>query len=663
MAEPRLLDPTPARTGDSVLLTAQAAGLARRLAGVLTAHSSTESGGLEAARFLSGWADSAATDANGFADRPVTLRRLVDRYELSSDECDLLVLAGLTEEHEGIAATLRTLHPAGEPHPTLGLAAHILGDGQDARLLLRALVAEGAAFRAGLLGLAANAPLFERSLLLPDALWLALHGHDAWPTSLPRQTMGPAPAGLAGWLAERPARRGVDALATGESAQLLVSSDDPVVGLARCVALAEAAGQSVVAAAVDLTDAAELRLLSLHAAVRGAVAVAVADRPIGAAGPPVFFPVATSGLTGPLMVCAPPGAVQPAADRPVITLPTGPVSAADQRAAWLDVVPQLSAEACDALTGRHQLDPAIVAQLGLDLRSEPAPSSADVSALVRSRLATTLPPGVELMTPDVGWDDIVLPDEGLAQLSDAVDRLDHQRLVLDSWDLRRRAHAQLGARLLFTGPPGTGKSLAARAVATAAGTDLLVVDVSRLVSKWLGETEKNLAAAFEAAERTQAVLMLDEADALFGSRTEITSAHDRYANLETAYLLARLDRFEGLVILTTNMLGNVDPAFLRRIDYVVQFPLPDVACRSRLWRGHLPAQALAADVDIEALAGLYAVPGAWIRNVTVAAAYTAAADGGVVTQDHLIAAMRREYGKASLPFPGVPPRRRHDSTS
>jgi SpoVK/Ycf46/Vps4 family AAA+-type ATPase len=355
--------------------------------------------------------------------------------------------------------------------------------------------------------------------------------------------------------------------------------------------------------------------------------------------------------------------VQPAADRPVIALAAGPVSPADQRAAWLDVVPGLGAEACDALAGRHQLDPAVIAQLGLDLRGEQFPSSADVSALVRSRLATTLPPGVELMTPDVGWDDIVLPAEGLAQLSDAVDRLDHQRLVLDAWDLRRRAHAQLGARLLLTGPPGTGKSLAARAVATVAGTDLLVVDVSRLVSKWLGETEKNLAAAFEAAERTQAVLMLDEADVLFGSRTDISDAQDRYANLETAYLLTRLDRFDGLVILTTNMVGNVDPAFLRRIDYVVEFPLPDVACRSRLWRGHLPAPALAADVDIEALAGLYPVPGAWIRNVTVAAAYTAAADGGVVTQDHLIAAMRREYGKASLPFPGVPPRRRYDSTS
>jgi SpoVK/Ycf46/Vps4 family AAA+-type ATPase len=255
---------------------------------------------------------------------------------------------------------------------------------------------------------------------------------------------------------------------------------------------------------------------------------------------------------------------------------------------------------------------------------------------------------------------VVLPAEGADQLRDAVARLDHETRVLDEWALRRRAHAGHGARLLLCGPPGTGKSLAARAVATAAGTDLLVVDVSLIVSKWLGETEKNLGAAFEAAERTQAVLMLDEADAIFGTRTEISDAHDRYANLETSYLLARLDRFEGLAILTTNMRANIDPAFLRRIDHLVEFPLPDRAGRADLWRRHLPPEPLADDVDPDALAGLYPVPGAWIRNVSVAAAFTAAADGGVLTQQHLVGAMRREYAKASLPFPGAPPRRRHD---
>lgn len=661
MSEPVLFDPTATPSGAGAALTAPAARLARRLADVLILHCSTESGAPEAARFLTGWADSVFPDPDEPADAPVTMRRLVERYGLSPRDVDLIILAGLPDEHEGIAATLRSLHPTGEPRPTLGLAGLVLGDGPDARHGLRRLVADGPAFRAGLLRLGTPGPLFERSLLLPDGLWLALHALDDWPERPPRIPVGPAPVGLAGWLDERPAQRAVRALRGEDRVLLLVSTDDRTVGLARCAALVEAAGRFAVGAVVELADPSELGLLDVHATVRGAVPVAVADRSFAGAGPAAPGPIAAARLSGPLMVCAPPGTVQPPPDRAVIALTAGQVSPADQRAAWLDVVPNLTPEATDALTGRHRLDPAITAQLGLDLRGEPVPSAADVSALVRSRLATTLPAGAELTTPDVGWDDIVLPPEGVAQLTEAVARLDHQRLVLDSWDLRHRAHALQGARLLLTGPPGTGKSLAARAVATAAGTELLVVDVSRIVSKWLGETEKNLAAAFEAAERTQAVLMLDEADALFGSRTEISDAHDRYANLETAYLLARLDRFEGLVILTTNLRANIDPAFLRRIDYVVEFPLPDSGNRAKLWRSHLPASVLAADVDVDALAGLYPVPGAWIRNVTVAASFAAAADGGRVTQDQLITAMRREYAKASLQFPGVPPRRRHDS--
>ena len=162
---------------------------------------------------------------------------------------------------------------------------------------------------------------------------------------------------------------------------------------------------------------------------------------------------------------------------------------------------------------------------------------------------------------------------------------------------------------------------------------------------------------FDVAERTQGVLLLDEADALFGTRTEISDAHDRYANLETAYLLQRLDRFEGLAILTTNLRANIDVAFIRRMDFVIEFPLPDHPGRRDLWTGHLPPDQLADDVDVEALTGLYAIPGAWIRNAVIAAAYTAAAGGGLINMDHLVAAMRREYAKAGLPFPGEPLRR------
>jgi SpoVK/Ycf46/Vps4 family AAA+-type ATPase len=281
---------------------------------------------------------------------------------------------------------------------------------------------------------------------------------------------------------------------------------------------------------------------------------------------------------------------------------------------------------------------------------------AEVSAAIRARAGVALPAGVDLVSPGAGWRTLVLGVEPAAQLRDAVARLEHQSRVLDDWRMSTAARADRGVRLLFTGPPGTGKSLAAEVVATEAGTDLLVVDVSRVVSKWIGETEKNLAAVFDIAERTQAVLLLDEADALFATRTQIADARDRYANLETAYLLQRLDRFDGMAVLATNLRQNIDVAFVRRMDYVVEFDLPDQAARTDLWEQHLPAALRGRDVDLRELARLYAVPGAWIRNVALGAAFLAADAGDLVGERHLVTAMRREYAKASRPFPGEPVR-------
>jgi len=228
--------------------------------------------------------------------------------------------------------------------------------------------------------------------------------------------------------------------------------------------------------------------------------------------------------------------------------------------------------------------------------------------------------------------------------------------VWDRWGFGRNRPGTHGVRLLFAGPPGTGKTLAAEAVAGALGRDLLVVDLSRLVSKWIGETEKNLAGIFEAAERGGAALFFDEADALFGRRTEVGDARDRYANLETSYLLSRIERFDGIVFLATNLRQNLDPAFARRIEFIVIFDLPGPAERELLWRRHLPAAApLASSVDLRRLAHLYDLPGALIRNASVAAAFLAAGEGtDTITTRHLVQAIRREYAKAGAAFPGAP---------
>jgi SpoVK/Ycf46/Vps4 family AAA+-type ATPase len=258
--------------------------------------------------------------------------------------------------------------------------------------------------------------------------------------------------------------------------------------------------------------------------------------------------------------------------------------------------------------------------------------------------------------PTATWDALVLAPEKIQRLREAADRLRHQTQVLDDWGFLAGRPGTRGVRMLLTGPPGTGKTLSAEVLAHELGVDLLLVDIARVVSKWIGETEKNLAEVFDAAERSQAVLFFDEADALFGRRTEVSDAHDRYANLETAYLLTRLERFEGLAVLSTNLQHNVDPAFMRRLEIVIELEEPGRAEREALWRCHLPARApLGADVDVGELAARHPLVGGLIRNAAVAAGFLAAADGGVITRTHLDRSLRLEYEKSGRPFP-VPAR-------
>jgi hypothetical protein len=644
-------------------LSVRAAGLARRVAAVVEETCRPESGAAEAVSFMNRWADTAsAVGGDGAAlvtDHPLDL--LAARYDLTGRETELLLLAGLPEQHEGLAATFRTFHPQGEPRPTVGLAALVFGDGADARPAMRRLLAEGMAARARLVRTAGDGTLFERSLVLAEHLWDALHGYDAWPDTLSRMAVDAPVVGLARWLDGTDQRRVVRALERHEPVTALLTSADERIALGRCVALAAKAGVELVAARVAPNDADGIAALVAHAAARGAIPVVVCGRPSEA---PAVVDVALDALPPPIMLCAPPAGMRVVAQRAVLTVPTGPVGVPDHRDAWRATLPQLSDYAA-TLAARHPIDPALYTDIATDAevyeRLGPAAVGlSEISAMIRTRASVALPAGVTMTTPDVPWQRLVLPQDAAAQLRGAVARLELEPMVLDEWGLRDRARASRGVRLLFCGPPGTGKSLAAEAIATAACTDLLVVDVSQVVSKWLGETEKNLSAVVDAAERTQAVLLFDEADALFAKRTEVSDAHDRYANLETSYLLQRLDHFEGMAVLATNLRHNIDAAFVRRMDFVVDFALPDLDCRRELWTLHLPTTVLATDVDIEVLARMYPVPGGWIRNAALAAAFLAADANGQIGQHHLVAAMRREYLKAAMPFPGEPPRRRDD---
>ena len=249
------------------------------------------------------------------------------------------------------------------------------------------------------------------------------------------------------------------------------------------------------------------------------------------------------------------------------------------------------------------------------------------------------------------WDDLIVSEDLADSLHELCARVRHRRTVLEDWGLRGVASTARGVTALFQGGPGTGKTMAAEVIARALGYELWRVDLSKVVSKWIGETEKNLAAVFDAAEDGEIVLLFDEADSLFGKRTEVKSSHDRNANLETNYLLQRLDTFTGVAILTTNFGTAIDPAFQRRLAIQAQFPFPDEQERERLWRAHLPSSLpVAGELDLAALARQFPLTGGYIRNAVLRAAYLAAGNRKPLSTADLERAVRAEYlarGKVS----------------
>lgn len=244
------------------------------------------------------------------------------------------------------------------------------------------------------------------------------------------------------------------------------------------------------------------------------------------------------------------------------------------------------------------------------------------------------------------WNDLVLPPPVLAQIKDVAAAIRHRHTVYRDWGFKRRVTGSTGLAALFAGPSGTGKTMAAGVIARDLGLDLYRVDLSGVVSKYIGETEKNLDRIFRAAHSSNAILFFDEADALFGKRSEVKDAHDRYANIEVAYLLQKLEAHEGAVLLATNLSGNIDDAFCRRMQYVVRFPFPAEAQRRALWRAIFPPEApLADDIDFTYLARQFELAGGDIRNVAMHAAFLAAADGRVITAELMDRALHQQLLK------------------
>ena len=246
--------------------------------------------------------------------------------------------------------------------------------------------------------------------------------------------------------------------------------------------------------------------------------------------------------------------------------------------------------------------------------------------------------------PRATMDDLVLPGQQRAVLDEIVAHVRQRARVHEEWGFSAVLRRGLGVTALFAGGTGTGKTLAAEVVAGALGLDLFVVDLSQVVSKYIGETEKNLRQVFDAAERGGAVLLFDEADALFGKRSEVKDSHDRYANIEVSYLLMRMEAYRGLAILTTNMRKALDTAFLRRLRFVVEFPFPGAVERAEIWRRVIPPRAPADGLDFARL-GRLTVTGGNIRNIALSAAFLAADEGTPIAMRHMKAAAHTEYQK------------------
>jgi hypothetical protein len=325
----------------------------------------------------------------------------------------------------------------------------------------------------------------------------------------------------------------------------------------------------------------------------------------------------------------------------------------ERAAVWREALPD-PAQAEDLAARfrltRAQIDAAARAAVAeAALRDDGVPTAADLAAAARAQTSEALSRMARRTRTPHTFEDLVLPSGPLALLHGVAAHLRYRHQVFERWGFGARRAAGTGITALFAGPSGTGKTMAAGVIAATLGLDLYRIDLSAVVDKYIGETEKHLAQIFAEAEGSNAVLFFDEADALFGRRSEVKDARDRYANIEVAYLLQRMEDFDGLAILATNLRDHIDGAFVRRLRFVIEFPFPRPADRARLWRRHLPAEApLAADIDFGLLSRLQLSGGA-ISNCALAAAFMAAEADEPIAMHHLVLAAAQELAKAGRP--------------
>jgi hypothetical protein len=321
-------------------------------------------------------------------------------------------------------------------------------------------------------------------------------------------------------------------------------------------------------------------------------------------------------------------------------------SPAERRALWAGALGRrVAAEVVEEVAQHFRLGAATIEAIARELATANGDAAGALRKLCRERARVRLEDLAERIDPVATWDDLVLPPGNLELLHEIARHVRHRTQVYERWGFGEKSSRGLGVTALFVGESGTGKTLAAEVLAADLALDLYRIDLAATVSKYIGETEKNLRRVFEAAEASGAVLLFDEADALFGKRGDVKDSVDRYANLEVAYLLQRMESYRGLAILTTNLRSSVDRAFLRRLRFVVQFPFPDAEQRAGIWGRSFPAAAPVDGIVPERLAQL-TVSGGSIRSIALSAAFAAAEEGTPITPAHVLRAAQVDYAKS-----------------
>jgi hypothetical protein len=591
--------------------------------------------------------------------RASPLGRLSEAFGLSDFERGILALAIAVELVPGIGRKFAALDGEGATergYPTFGRALFLLAGGH-----WDAFAPSGALRLRRLIALGEGEVLTERAVRIEERVLHALMGIDALDARLARRVRAVSSREALPPAHEQTASDLADALSANPETPLYLAAlaaSDALMVVARAAARKSFPVYVIDGAALP-ADAAEreelLRLWQREALLTKAILVVdlegCIERNVERAALDFVLRVETpTVLLG--------REALPSLDRPLRHLEVPPLRFEERLELWngaLEGLPRPDARELAVIAAHFRSDAATVRDAAAELRVAPATAEAKSPAerlwqACRARARPRLGTLAQRVDSEVELGQVVLPEPQRAMLDALLGQVRHKAIVHHEWGFGAGEPRGKGVAALFAGPSGTGKTMAAEALATALRLDLYRVDLSAVVSKYIGETEQNLRRVFDAAEAGGAVLLFDEADALFGKRTEVKDSHDRHANIEVSYLLQRMEAYGGLALLTSNLRKNIDEAFYRRIPFVVDFPFPEAKLRERIWSGIFPPKAPLDALDFAKLARL-SVAGGNIRSIAQNAAFLAASARSAISMKILLQATRLEYAKLARSLP------------